>query len=98
VVVGVGDPGHQPAGVGGDVVPVQPVVEGLEQHEQPGEQRDLHLRGAGELVALRLEPDPAEQVVHDAGHEQPDEGRGHPEADQEVQPRQLEDVKMTEPS
>ena len=92
LLVGEPDAGEQPAAVAGQVVAVQPEVGGLEQHEAPGQHGDLHLRGAGEPVLLRLQPDAAEQVVDDGRGQQAQHRHGHAEVDEVVQPRQVEDV------
>ena len=65
VVVGVGDPGQQGAGLVGEVVAVQPVVGRLGQHEDSEQQRQLGLRRTREPVAGRLQPDAAVEVVDD---------------------------------
>ena len=92
VLVRVAEAGEQPAAVGGEVEPVQPVVGGLEQDEEAREHRDLHLCSAREPVLLRLQPDPAEQVVHDGRRQQAEHRQREPEVDEVVQPRQVEDV------
>jgi hypothetical protein len=52
----------------------------------------VHLGGAGQLVAARLQPDPAEQVQRDRHRDQAEHGDRHAEVDEVVQPGQLEDV------
>ncbi len=91
MLVGVPDPGEQ-AAAGGEVVAVQVVVGGLEQHEQAEQHRDLYLCRAGELALLGLEPDAAEQVVHERRGDQPHDHDRHAEVHQVVPPRQAEDV------
>ena len=92
MVAGVGHAGDEAAGLRGQVEPVQPVVDALEQQEHPEQRGELRLRRAGDLVGRGLQPDAAVEVVHDRREQQRGEHRGHREVDQEVQPRKAEDV------
>ena len=80
------------AGLRGQVEAVEPVVDALEQQEDPDQRRELGLRRAGDPVAGRLQPDAAVEVVHGRREQQRGEHGRHREVDQEVQPRQAEDV------
>ncbi len=92
VIARVGHPGDEAAGLRGQVEPVQPVVDALEQQEHPDQRRELCLRRAGDTVARRLQPDAAVEVVHGRREQQRYEHGRHREVDQEVQPGQAEDV------
>ena len=88
----VGHAGDQAAALRGQVEPVEPVVDPLQHQEQPEQRRELRLGRAGDPVGGGLEPDPAVQVVHDGGEHERGEQCGHREVDEEVQPREAEDV------
>ena len=93
LVVGVAHAGEERAGVGHQVEAVEPVVDGLGQHEDRQQRRDLDLRGAGEpLAGARGEADAAEEVVDQHGGDQADDGQRHHEVDDVVPERQVEDV------
>jgi hypothetical protein len=93
LVVGVAHAGEDRAVVGDEVEAVEPVVDGLGQHEERQQRRDLDLRGAGQpLPRPGGEADAAEEVVDEDRREQPDDGERHREVDDVVPERQLEDV------
>jgi len=93
LVVGVAHAGEDRAGVGHQVESVEPVVDGLGEHEHRQERRDLDLRRAGQPIPRPgREADAAEEVVHQDRGQQPDDRERHHEVDDVVPERQVEDV------
>ena len=91
-VLQTGESARKIAALDDEVVAVEPVRDRLEEQEDGHGDRDLDLRRRCRPVALRLQTQTAEEVVHDDTERESDEGRGEGEPEQEPQERQFERV------
>ena len=89
--VGVGQAGDQRGVLGGELVALQPVVAGPQQHQDAEDDREVHPGGRRRPPRTALHPQAAVQVMRCGSSDPGHDDDGHQEAGDEPQPRQRED-------